>query len=151
MGFVGFYDAKPNDTEKIYIGEYVSNADIVPCGEIRWGKGQCGECAEKRITLIAEDTKKLENYIACDDETRSEIVIPCFEEAMMHNTHKDGKGPFKTQLDIDGPDVGNFDKEDQKYLEKLLVMIYPGNKIDSEEQEEVKEPAAKKQKLNSGM
>jgi hypothetical protein len=39
MGFVGFYDAKLGDTDKIYIGEYVSNAEIIPCGEIKWGKG----------------------------------------------------------------------------------------------------------------
>ena len=48
----------------------------------------------------------------------------------MWNTHKDGRGPFKTQLDIDGPEVGLYDKVDQKYLEKLLVLIYPTSKND---------------------
>ena len=45
MSFVGFYDKKPEHSKKIYIGQYVSNADIWPCGEIEWGKGQCGQCA----------------------------------------------------------------------------------------------------------
>jgi putative methionine-R-sulfoxide reductase with GAF domain len=26
--------------------------------------------------MIAVDTKELDNYIACDDDTRSEIVLP---------------------------------------------------------------------------
>ena len=52
--------------------------------------------------MIAYDTKKLENYIPCDDETRSEIVVPCF----------DTSGKFRTVLDIDGPEVGTFEKED---------------------------------------
>ena len=39
FSFVGFYDKKPDNDEKIFIGEYVSNADIFPCGEIRMGAG----------------------------------------------------------------------------------------------------------------
>jgi putative methionine-R-sulfoxide reductase with GAF domain len=29
--------------------------------------------------MIAYDVKKLDNYIACDDDTQSEIVLPCFQ------------------------------------------------------------------------
>ena len=39
FSFVGFYDKKPDNAEKIFIGEYVSNADIFPCGEINMGAG----------------------------------------------------------------------------------------------------------------
>ena len=42
FSFVGFYDKRPDNDEKIFIGEYVSNADIFPCGEINMGAGQCG-------------------------------------------------------------------------------------------------------------
>ena len=42
MSFVGFYDKREDNDEKIFIGEYVSNADIFPCGEINMGAGQCG-------------------------------------------------------------------------------------------------------------
>jgi GAF domain-containing protein len=52
--------------------------------------------------MIAHDTNLLDNYIACDSETRSEIVIPIL--------NKDGS--FKTQLDIDSPAVGTFTTED---------------------------------------
>ena len=42
FSFVGFYDKREDNDEKIFIGEYVSNADIFPCGEINMGAGQCG-------------------------------------------------------------------------------------------------------------
>ena len=77
FSFVGFYDKREDNDEKIFIGEYVSNADIFPCGEINMGAGQCGQCAAEQRTLIAHDTKQIENYIACDMHTRSEIVVPC--------------------------------------------------------------------------
>ncbi len=52
--------------------------------------------------MIAVDTKELDNYIACDDNTRSEIVLPVLNQ----------DGSFKTQLDIDSPNVGTFNLED---------------------------------------
>jgi putative methionine-R-sulfoxide reductase with GAF domain len=39
FSFVGFYDAKAGDNQKIYIGEFFSNDDHFPCGEIKYGKG----------------------------------------------------------------------------------------------------------------
>ena len=64
-------------------------------------------------TLIAHDTKQLENYIACDDDTRSEIVVPCMQE-----------GIIRTVLDIDSPSVGTFTEEDKANLEDLVYMVY---------------------------
>ena len=115
FSFVGFYDAKVGDNQKIYIGEYFSNDEIFPCGEIKYGSGQCGLCAKLKKVMIAHDTKLLDNYIACDDNTRSEIVLPIL--------NKDGS--FRTQLDIDSPHVGTFTTDDQKHLEKILKVIYP--------------------------
>ena len=109
-------DNKKEDNDaKIFIGQYVSNAEIFPCGEINMGSGQCGQCAAEVRTLIAHDTKQLENYIACDLETRSEIVVPCCGQA-------DGK--LRTVLDIDSPTVGTFTEVDKNNLEDLVYMIY---------------------------
>ena len=71
-----------NVEEVVDTEEYVSNADIFPCGTIKYGAGQCGLAATERTTLIAYDTKLLKNYIACDEDTRSEIVIPCFQKML---------------------------------------------------------------------
>lgn len=67
--------------------------------------------------MIAIDTKELENYIACDDNTRSEIVLPVL--------NKDGS--FRTQLDIDSPNVATFNLDDQRHLQAMLDVIYPIN------------------------
>jgi L-methionine (R)-S-oxide reductase len=68
--------------------------------------------------MIAHNVKELDNYIACDDETLSEIVVPCFI----------GEGEqrrLRTVLDIDSPNIGTFDETDDKGLRKLISLIYP--------------------------
>lgn len=65
--------------------------------------------------MIAVDTKELDNYISCDDNTRSEIVLPVL--------NKDGS--FRTQLDIDSPDVATFNLDDQRALQVMIDLIYP--------------------------
>ena len=50
FSFVGFYNAKTGDSNKIYIGEYVSNGDISPSLAIEYGKGLLGLCASTKKT-----------------------------------------------------------------------------------------------------
>ena len=117
FSFVGFYDLRDDDQTKLYVGEYVT-VNIFPCGEIEMGKGQCGQCASDQKTMIAYNVKELDNYIACDDETLSEIVVPCF-------VGEGDKRRVRTVFDIDSPNIGEFDEEDDKGLRKLLALIYP--------------------------
>lgn len=114
FNFVGFYDLKEDDPDTLYIGEWVSEM-VFPCGEIKMGKGQCGQCASERRVMIAKNVKELENYIACDDDTQSEIVLPCFvgEEKKL-----------RTVLDIDSDQLATFDEDDQAGLERLIALIY---------------------------
>ena len=56
-----------------------------------------------------------DNYIACDDDTKSEIVVPCFS--------KKSNG-IRTVLDIDSELVGTFDLIDKEWLEKILKVMY---------------------------
>ena len=151
FNFVGFYDLRPElDPRKVYIGEFVSEL-VFPCGEIELGKGQCGLCASEERVMIAYDVKKIANYIACDDDTQSEIVLPCFitEEDTTSNVVGEGEGDeeeeefngdaggtggaarskatrrrMRTMLDIDSVKVGSFNEEDQRGLEKIISLIY---------------------------
>ena len=102
----------PED-ECIYLGKWRSET-VKPCEMILIGSGQCGLCIQTQKTQIMHDVKQCTNYIACDDETQSEIVVPCFG--------KDGK--IRTCLDIDSPDVGTFNQVDQENLEKITQMVY---------------------------
>ena len=124
------------------IGEFVSEL-VFPCGDIDWGKGQCGQCAAEERVMIAHDVSKLANYIACDDDTKSEICIPCFQTSFETDPNEEedddftgdagGTGgaskkkkvrKFRTLLDIDSVDIGTFDEEDQRELEKIVALIY---------------------------
>jgi putative methionine-R-sulfoxide reductase with GAF domain len=134
--FVGFYDLRPElHAGKLFIGEFVS-ALVFPCGEIELGKGQCGQCAAEERVMIAHDVSKLDNYIACDDDTQSEIVLPCFVTEQPPHTPEDdedemqecsgdaggtggvskkkGVRKLRTVLDIDSTHVGNFDEDDKE-------------------------------------
>ena len=72
--------------------------------------GVCGTCAAEGATQIVDDVHKLANYIACDDETNSEIVLPL----------RDASGKLRGVLDIDSEELAAFDSNDAKWLEALL-------------------------------
>ena len=135
--FVGFYDVRPEvHPNKLFIGEFVS-ALVFPCGEIEIGKGQCGQCVSEERVMIAHDVSKIANYIACDDDTQSEIVLPCFVTVNTQSasnedddddmgecsgdaggtggvSKKMGLRKLKTVLDIDSTLIGNFDEDDKE-------------------------------------
>lgn len=46
------------------------------CQEIRFGKGVCGTAAASQKTLVVPDVEEFPGHIACDAESRSEIVVP---------------------------------------------------------------------------
>lgn len=46
------------------------------CQEIRFGKGVCGTAAARKETVIVPDVLEFPGHIACDAESRSEIVVP---------------------------------------------------------------------------
>jgi len=110
--FVGFYRVVGNDM--LIIGPY--QGEMVVCGTIPFGKGVCGACAVKKETIIVDDVSKFPGYIACDSETKSEIVIPVFE-----------RGKLTAVLDVDGAGLADFDDTDRHYLEEI-VAIYFKNK-----------------------
>ena len=106
--FCGFYMALQNKT--LEIGPYQSQ--IIPCTHIRYGKGVCGESALKQIPILVDDVKEYSNYISCDSETKSEIVIPLIKDSN-----------FLGVLDIDSREIADFDNNDLKYLSKVIEMI----------------------------
>lgn len=84
---------------------------LIACGQIAFGKGVCGAAAAQRCTQVVDDVTKIENYIACDEETRSEIVVPV--------THP-VTGDLHSVLDIDSASVAAFDEVDRACLERIV-------------------------------
>ena len=106
--FCGFYLATKNKI--LEIGPYQSI--IIPCSHIKYGRGVCGESALKKVPILVDNVKDYENYISCDNETISEIVIPIIKENELLGV-----------LDIDSKYEADFDNTDLKYLSKIVDLI----------------------------
>jgi GAF domain-containing protein len=84
----------------------------VACTRIKKGRGVCGTTWEKGITLIVDDVEKFPGHIACSSASRSEIVIPVFQN-----------GQIVGVLDVDSTELAHFDTIDQQYLEEIVGFL----------------------------
>ncbi len=84
----------------------------VACTRIKKGRGVCGASWEKGITLIVEDVEKFPGHIACSSASRSEIVVPVFQN-----------GQIVGVLDVDSTELAHFDAVDQQYLEEIVGFL----------------------------
>jgi GAF domain-containing protein len=80
----------------------------VACTRISFGKGVCGTAWKERRTIIFPDVEQFPGHIACNSESKSEIVVPVFEH-----------GEIIGVLDIDSDRLNIFDEIDAAYLGKL--------------------------------
>lgn len=105
--FVGFYIHRIIEgTSVLEIGPY--QGDVLACARIDIGSGVCGTSAQRKETVIVENVAEYENYIACDAETKSEIVVPVLKN-----------GELLGVFDIDSSELGFFNDVDKLWLEKL--------------------------------
>ena len=106
--FCGFYRViKPGVLE---IGPYQGN--ILACGRIDFSRGVCGKAATEEKTIIVDDVNQFPGYIACDEETVSEIVVPVIKE-----------GRLIAVLDIDSGQIASFDQIDKNSLENIVTFL----------------------------
>jgi putative methionine-R-sulfoxide reductase with GAF domain len=106
----GFYVLDPSTSSQLILGPFQGK---VACQTIAFGCGVCGTAAQKGQTVVVEDVEKFEGHIACDGDSRSEIVVPV----------KDAVGFVVAIIDIDCALVGGFDEEDGKWLEELAKFL----------------------------
>ncbi|KAJ5624441.1 hypothetical protein N7510_000750, partial [Penicillium lagena] len=85
------------------------------CQQIRFGKGVCGTAASKQTTVLVPDVLSFPGHIACDADSRSEIVVPILV-----------RGETVAIIDIDCTEPSGFDEEDKLYLEKLAAILAEG-------------------------
>jgi L-methionine (R)-S-oxide reductase len=64
--------ASPHD-RKLLLGPFQGKP---ACQEIRFGRGVCGTAAQKKETVVVPDVLEFPGHIACDADSRSEIVVP---------------------------------------------------------------------------
>lgn len=96
--------------DRLAVGPYIGT---VGCLQIDFGKGVCGTAAQTRKTLIVPDVNHFPGHIACDPNSKSEIVIPVFGP----------DGELIAVLDVDSDRLDAFDEEDQRGLEKIVALF----------------------------
>lgn len=83
------------------------------CLSIHFDRGVCGACARERRTQLVPDVEAFPGHIACDSATRSEIVVPVFDE----------RDRLIAVLDVDSTVPAAFDETDQRYLERVVGLL----------------------------
>jgi len=78
------------------------------CVTIPLGKGVCGTAASSLETQRVEDVHAYAGHIACDVNSRSELVVPLLV-----------RGELIGVLDIDSPLPNRFSLRDQEVLEEV--------------------------------
>ena len=83
------------------------------CTRIRKGRGVCGTAWAEAKTQVVPDVDLFLGHIACSSASRSEIVVPLFDE----------KDEVFAVLDIDSAELNTFDETDKLYLEKIADLM----------------------------
>jgi GAF domain-containing protein len=84
----------------------------IACTRIKRGKGVCGTAWEMAGTIIVPDVELFPGHIACNMESKSEIVVPLISQGMVIGV-----------LDIDSNKLNDFDETDKRYLEDICRLI----------------------------
>ncbi len=82
------------------------------CIHIEVGRGVCGTAVQKKRILRVEDVHQFPGHIACDEASRSEIVLPLTKD-----------GELIGVLDIDSPLPGRFKAADEAGLAVIAQTI----------------------------
>ena len=107
--WVGFYRVVAPDLLKI--GPYQGGHG---CLVIPFDRGVCGAAARQKAIQLVEDVGCFEGHIACSSSTKSELVIPCFDQ----------DGHLLGVLDIDSDQLNFFTWQDAYQLDQLLRQLF---------------------------
>ncbi|MEQ8523001.1 MAG: GAF domain-containing protein, partial [Vicingaceae bacterium] len=105
--WTGFYLVSGNE---LVLGPFQGP---VACTKIAKGKGVCGSAWELKKTLVVADVHNFPGHIACSPLSRSEIVVPFYNNS----------GEVLGVLDIDSHLLDDFGDSDQEYLEKFCEIL----------------------------
>ena len=82
------------------------------CIRIPLGTGVCGTAAQDGQTQLVEDVHAFAGHIACDADTRSELVVPVVRD-----------GEVIAVIDLDSPFPARFDADDRAGIEALAALL----------------------------
>ena len=106
LNWAGFYRAIGDE---LVLGPFIGKP---ACIRIPFGTGVCGAAAASRATQQVPDVHLFPGHIACDAQSRSELVVPVL---------RDGK--VVAVIDLDSPEPERFDAADAAGIEALAGAI----------------------------
>jgi L-methionine (R)-S-oxide reductase len=106
INWAGFYLMKDGE---LALGPFMGKP---ACVRIPVGKGVCGTAIKEERPQLVKNVLEFPGHIACDADSRSEIVIPLSVN-----------GKIIGVLDIDSPKEARFDEEDLAQLEKYADIL----------------------------
>lgn len=104
----GFYRCVGEST--LAVGPYQGT---MGCLRIDFARGVCGACARTKEVQLVPDVHAFPGHIACDDRTRSELVIPVV-----------AGGVLRAVLDLDSPHLAGFSRAEGERLLGLVREVF---------------------------
>jgi GAF domain-containing protein len=106
LNWAGFYFLRGDE---LVLGPFQGK---VACVRIALGRGVCGTAARERRTLVVPDVHAFPGHIACDEASRSEIVVPLIQGENLLGV-----------LDLDSPREARFDQDDAQGLATAVRLL----------------------------
>lgn len=106
LNWVGFYILREKE---LVLGPFQG---LPACNRIDIGKGVCGTAAKKMQVQLVADVNLFPGHIACDSNSKSELVIPIIKEGRVYGV-----------LDLDSPEKERFSQLEKKYLIKFVDLL----------------------------
>jgi GAF domain-containing protein len=107
LNWAGFYFLKTQD--ELVLGPFQGKP---ACIRIKRGRGVCGSTVEKGEAIVVADVHAFPGHIACDVNSRSELVVPVF-----------AKGEIIGVFDLDSPLPNRFDQVDAEGIGSLVKIL----------------------------
>ena len=108
LNWAGFYRMVDGE---LVLGPFVGKP---ACIRIAVGSGVCGTAVSERRTQLVDDVEAFPGHIACDGETKSELVVPVV-----------ANGEVIAVIDLDSPTLARFDEDDRAGIEALAQRVAP--------------------------
>lgn len=106
LNWAGFYRVV---NDELVLGPFMGKP---ACIRIPFGIGVCGTAAALGATQVVPDVHAFPGHIACDADSRSELVVPVMRD-----------GRVIAVIDLDSPIAGRFDQEDANGIQMLAQVV----------------------------
>lgn len=106
--WVGFYIYRPQNDDLI-LGPFCGK---LACNQININNGVCGKAYRENNLIIVSDVNTIPYHIACDANTKSELVAPLLIKNKIYGV-----------LDLDSHNLNNFDEIDKKYILSIIEIL----------------------------